>query len=264
MLVILSYLLVGSMVGVLAGLLGVGGGVVIVPALTMVFTFQGLPEEYIHHMALGTSLATIVFTSFSSIRAHHKRGAVIWTIVFRIAPGILIGTFSGAWIASQLSSYFLKVFFMFFLIYSAVHILIGIKPEATRDLPGGFWVSGVGVIIGVLSSFVGIGGGVMSVAFMTWCNVNMHKAVGTSSAIGFPLAVSGAAGYILSGLSVTGLPGDALGFVHLTALAGISSASILTAPIGARLAHSLPVNALKRVFACFLIVIAARMAWGFL
>ncbi len=260
--IILSYLILGSVVGVLAGLLGVGGGLIIVPVLTFMFTAQGIPYEHILHLALGTSLATIVFTSFSSIRSHHKRGAVIWPVVLKITPGIILGTFSGAWIASRLSTDFLKVFFTFFLFYVGLRMLLGVKSKPSREVPGTAGVSGAGVIIGMLSSFVGIGGGTLSVTFLNWCNVTMHKAIGTSAAIGFPIAVTGAVGYALNGLSAAGLPDDAYGYIHLTALAGIASISILTAPLGARLAHYLPVDKLKRIFALLLLLLAFRMAWS--
>jgi len=261
MILIISYLLLGSVVGVLAGLLGIGGGLIIVPVLTFMFTSQGLPNEHILHLALGTSLASIIFTSFSSVRAHHKRGGVIWPVVLKITPGIIIGTFSGSWVASQLSTNFLKIFFTIFLFYVGTQMIMGIKPKPSREIPGTAGVIGVGTVIGMFSSLVGIGGGTLSVPFLTWCNTTMHKAIGTSAAIGFPIAVSGAFGYALNGFSATGLPADTFGFVHITAFAGIATASILTAPLGARLAHSLPVDKLKKIFAYFLFLLAFRMAW---
>lgn len=262
MIVIISYLFLGSIVGVLAGLLGIGGGLVIVPVLTFMFTSQGIPHEHILHLALGTSLATIVFTSFSSIRSHHKRGAVIWPIVIKITPGIIFGTFTGAWVAAHLSTNFLKIFFTFFLFYVGIQMLMGIKPKPSREVPGSAGILGAGTVIGIFSSLVGIGGGTLSVTFLTWCNITMHKAIGTSAAIGFPIAVTGAAGYALNGFSVTGLPDDAFGYINLTALAAIASASILTAPLGARMAHSLPVDKLKKIFASLLILLAFRMGWS--
>jgi len=260
--IILSYIILGSVVGILAGLLGIGGGLVIVPVLTFMFAAQGIPHEHILHLALGTSLASIVFTSFSSIRSHHNRGAVIWPIVVKITPGIILGTFAGAWIAAHLSTNFLKVFFTLFLFYVGIQMLLGIKPKPSRDVPGTTGVSFAGAVIGIFSSFVGIGGGTLSVTFLTWCNVTMHKAIGTSAAIGFPIAVTGAAGYALNGFPVTGLPAGTFGYIHLTALAGIASASILTAPLGAKLAHGLPVDKLKKIFASLLLVLAIRMAWS--
>ncbi len=255
----LLYIATGAFAGVLAGLLGIGGGLVIVPLLTFVFTAQQLPDAYILHLALGTSLASIVFTSVSSFRAHHARGAVNWPVVRTISVGILTGTFFGAWVAAQLSSPFLRVFFVCFLYYVAVQMLLNIRPTPSRTLPGAGGMFGAGNVIGGVSSLVGIGGGSLSVPFLTWCNVPMHHAVGTSAAIGFPIAVAGALGYALNGLAVPALPSETLGFIHLPALLGISLASIFTAPFGVRLAHSLPVAKLKKIFAVFLMLMGTRM-----
>ena len=256
---VLLYLAVGAVAGVLAGLLGIGGGLVIVPMLTFAFTSQGLPHEHILHMALGTSLASILFTSVSSMKSHHKRGAVIWSVVARITPGILVGTFFGSWIASLLSTNFLKGFFGIFLLYVATQMLMGIKPKPTRDIPGTVGIFGAGSIIGIFSSLVGIGGGTLSVPFLVWCNTKVHKAIGTSSAIGFPIAVAGTLGFVLNGLGIENLPSFSLGYVNLGALLGIVAASVLTAPIGVKLAHSLPIDKLKKIFALLLYVVGSRM-----
>lgn len=262
--IIVMYLVVGLIAGVLAGLLGVGGGVVIVPMLVFCFVKQGIQPDQIMHLALGTSLASIIFTSISSFMSHHRRGAVDWTIVKRIVPGILIGTFLGTFVASRLSSGFLKGFFCVFLYTVATQMLLNKKPKASRDLPGPGGMFGVGSTIGVASALVGIGGGSLSVPFMVWCNVAAHRAVGTSAAIGFPIAIAGAVGYIVNNLSGTGLPPYSLGYVYLPALVCIVCASVFTAPLGAKLAHALPVDKLKRVFALFLFAVATRMAWGLL
>ncbi|MBK5275832.1 MAG: sulfite exporter TauE/SafE family protein [Desulfuromonadales bacterium] len=254
----LLYLALGAFAGVLAGLLGVGGGLVIVPILTFIFTARGLPAEHILHLALGTSLASIMFTSVSSLRAHHKRGAVDWAVVRRITPGIMSGTFLGTCVASRLSTHTLKVSFVVFLFVVAGQMLLDIKPKPHRQLPGRTAMFGVGGLIGGISSLVGIGGGSMSVPFMVWCNVAMHTAIGTSSAIGFPIALAGAIGYVVNGLSMD-LPPLTIGFVYLPALAGVAAASILTAPLGARLAHSLPIGRLKKVFALFLLAMGIKM-----
>jgi uncharacterized protein len=255
------YPVFGSIAGLIAGLLGVGGGVVIVPMLVFLFTAQGFPPEHIMQLALGTSLGSIMFTSVSSFRAHHKRGAVHWDIVKSITPGILVGTFAGSWVAARLSTTFLKGFFVCFLYYVGLQMLLNFKPKPTRQLPGPVGMSGVGGVIGGVSSLVGIGGGSLSVPFMSWCNVPVHHAIGTSAAIGFPIAVAGTLGYLVNGLGVAGLPAMSLGFLDLPALAGIAVFSMLMAPLGARLAHNLPVLTLKRVFAAFIIVIATRMLW---
>jgi uncharacterized protein len=258
----LLYPVFGAVAGVIAGLLGVGGGIVIVPILVFLFTVQGMPQDHIMQLALGTSLGSIMFTSISSFRAHHKRGAVHWDIVKSVTPGILIGTFGGTWIAAALSTRFLKAFFACFLYYVAIQMLLNLKPKPSRTLPGAAGMFGVGSFIGIVSSLVGIGGGSLSVPFMSWCNIPMHHAIGTSAAIGFPIAVAGAFGYLINGMSVGDLPSWTLGYLYLPALAGIAVFSMLTAPLGARLAHQLPVIALKRVFAVFLIIVATRMVWG--
>ena len=254
----IMYIALGAFAGVLAGLLGVGGGLVIVPVLTFIFTAQHLPDAHVLHLALGTSLASIMFTSVSSLRAHHLRGAVDWLVVRRISCGIMVGTFGGSWVAAQLSTRFLKGFFVAFLYYVATQMLLNIKPKPQRQLPGLPAMSGVGGLIGVVSSLVGIGGGSMSVPFLVWCNVAIHRAIGTSAAIGFPIALAGTVGYVVNGISVP-LPPHSLGFVYLPALAGIASASIATAPLGAKLAHSLPIDTLKKIFALLLIVMGTKM-----
>lgn len=252
------YIALGMLAGMLAGLLGVGGGLVIVPVLTFIFAAQHLPEGHILHLALGTSLASIMFTSISSLRAHHKRGAVDWIVVRRISVGIMVGTFGGSWVAAQLSTRFLKGFFVVFLYYVATQMLLNIKPKPHRQLPGWGMMSGVGGLIGGVSSLVGIGGGTMSVPFLVWCNIAIHRAIGTSAAIGFPIALAGAIGYVVNGLSVS-LPQYSLGFVYLPALVGISATSIVTAPLGAKLAHSLPIDKLKKIFALLLLVMGTKM-----
>jgi uncharacterized membrane protein YfcA len=256
---IASYIVLGSAVGFLAGLLGIGGGLLIVPMLSFLFTAQGFPDGHILHLALGTSLASIMFTSVSSFRSHHKHGAVIWKAVVAITPGIILGTFGGSYIAAILSTRFLKGFFGCFLYYVATQMIIGFKPKPSRSLPGTPGMVSAGGVIGVFSSLVGIGGGSLSVPFLAWCNASMHQAIGTSAAIGFPIAVSGGVGYILNGLKATGLPPHTVGFVHVHALLGIALASILTAPLGAKLAHRLPVDKLKKLFAVLLYVIGTKM-----
>jgi uncharacterized protein len=256
---VLAYLSIGAIVGVLAGLLGVGGGLVIVPMLLFCFTQQDLPQESLMHLAIGTSAASIIFTSVSSFWAHHKRGAVMWGVVLRIALGILAGTVLGTFLAARLSTYGLKVFFSVFLCFVALQMLLDRKPRPARELPGWWGTSAVGTVIGAISSLAGIGGGIMSVPFLLWCNQPMHRAIGTSAAIGFPIAVFTSLGYIMHGLQADALPAYSVGYVYLPALVCLVSASVLTAPLGASLAHRLPVGALKRAFAVLLIVVGVRM-----
>jgi uncharacterized membrane protein YfcA len=260
--ILAMYLAVGLIAGVLAGLLGVGGGVVIVPMLVFCFIKQGVQTDLIMHLALGTSLASIMFTSISSFMSHHRRGAVDWGIVQRIIPGILLGTFAGTFLASRLSTGFLKGFFCLFLYAVATQMLLNKKPKGSRELPQSGGMFGVGSTIGVISALVGIGGGSLSVPFMIWCNVPAHRAIGTSAAIGFPIAIAGAVGYIINNFHGVGLPAYSLGYVYLPALVAIVCASVCTAPFGVKLAHALPVDKLKRIFAFFLYAVATKMAWG--
>ena len=253
----------GLVVGFVAGLLGVGGGLIIVPVLIMLLHTHGQAVGMEPQLALGTSLATILFTSLSSVRAHQRRGAVEWSLVRRIAPGIVLGTLAGAALAARMPATVLKIFFVIFLFYAAIQMWLDFKPAPHRGLPGRAGTSLAGGVIGVVSSWVGIGGGTLSVPFMLWHNVPLHRAIATSAAIGFPIAFAGAVGYVLGGWTVSGLPAGSLGFVYLPALAGIVLGSVLTAPLGARTAHRLPVRPLKRVFALLLFTLALRMVWTF-
>lgn len=260
--VLALYVAVGAVAGVLAGLLGIGGGLVIVPMLVFCMELQHLPQDLIMHLALGTSMASIMFTSVSSFMAHHKRGAVHWDVVKRIVFGILVGTYLGSCVAARMSTGVLKIFFVVFLFFVAWQMLSGKKPKASRQLPGTVGMFGAGNVIGVVSSLVGIGGGTLSVPFMVWHNIPIHQAIGTSAAIGFPIAVSGTIGYIMNGWNAAELPPYSLGFVSLSALVSIAIMSVLTAPLGVKLAHSLPVDKLKRVFAIILILVGTKMLFS--
>jgi len=260
----LAYLGLGAFAGFFAGLLGIGGGSLMVPVLVMLFAAQGFPSGEVMHLALGTSMATIFFTSISSVRTHHAHGAVIWPIVARITPGIIVGTLLGTHVASLVPTKALALIFTLFIGYVSVQMIINLKPQAHRDLPGALGTGLVGAGIGFISCLVAIGGGVLSVPFMTWCNVKMQNAIGTSAAIGFPIALGGAVGYIWNGWGVSNLPAASLGFVYLPAMVGVAAVSVMTAPIGARLTHQLPVKTLKRVFAAILLALAGKMMWGLL
>ncbi|MBQ4615491.1 MAG: sulfite exporter TauE/SafE family protein [Mailhella sp.] len=253
------YCVLGAVAGILAGLLGIGGGAVIVPMLVFAFAWLDISPDVAMHMALGTSLASIMFTAISSARAHHKRGGVDWTVVKCIAAGIIIGTYSGAFLAASIKGVYLQMIFVCFLYYVATNMLLNKKPNPSRQLPGIAGMTGAGFIIGAVSSLVGIGGGSLSVPFLIWHNVEMRRAVGTSAAIGFPIAVAGCLGFTISGFDAPGLPDYSLGFIYLPALVGIVALSTFTAPLGASLAHKLPVPKLKKFFACFLYCVATKM-----
>lgn len=258
----LAYLLLGAFAGVVAGLLGVGGGLLIVPVLVYVFATLGFAPEVIVHMAVGTSLATIVFTSISSSGAHHRFGAVQWPVFWRLAPGIVIGTFIGAAIADLMNAASLRSFFGVFELIVAVQMASNARPNPQRQLPGWPGTSIAGTLIGTVSAIVGIGGGTMTVPLLVWCNVAMQKAVATSAAVGLPIAIAGATGYLITGLDETALPARTVGYLYWPAFAGIVAMSIVTAPLGAKLAHRLPEAKLKRIFALLLAILGIRMLLG--
>ncbi|ABE50504.1 MULTISPECIES: sulfite exporter TauE/SafE family protein [Methylobacillus] len=259
---LILYLIAGAGAGILSGLLGVGGGTVIVPILVFIFTSLAFPPQHIMHIALGTSLATIIVTSISSARAHHRKQNVHWSAVRLIAPGIVIGTLLGAVLAGQLDTVILKVIFAVFVLLIATQMVLNFTPAPHRQLPGRAGTLSMGGIIGVLSSLVGIGGGSLSVPFLIYCNFNARYAIGTSAAIGLPIAVAGTLGFIITGLSQGNLPAYSLGYVYLPAFAGIALASMLTAPFGAYLAHKLPVQVLKKLFALLLYIVGIKMLWS--
>jgi uncharacterized membrane protein YfcA len=259
---VIIYLLLGAFAGLVAGLLGVGGGLIIVPVLVFIFTDQGLAEHLIVHLAVGTSLATIVFTSISSVRAHHQHGAVLWPVFWQLTPGIVVGAWLGAAFADVLASDQLRRFFGVFELLVAIQMTFNVKPRPHRQLPNRAGMFGAGGVIGAISAIVGIGGGTMTVPFLVWCNVAMRKAVATSSACGLPIAIAGATGFIVTGWNAIDLPAYSSGYVYWPAFLGIVIASILTAPIGARLAHRLPAAQLKRIFAILLYILGLRMLLG--
>ena len=258
----LLYPLLGIVVGFLAGLLGIGGGGVMVPTLTTLFLDQGFPREQVVHMALGTSMAAIVLTSVSSLRAHHARGAVRWDIVRRITPGILAGTFAGTFIAARMNTVPLALFFACFMTFVASQMLYSVKPKPARELPGRAGMNAAGLFIGTISALVAIGGGSLSVPFMLWCNVETRRAIGTSAAIGFPLALAGTAGYLVNGWASANTPPLTLGYVYLPALLLVGVVSVFVAPLGAACTYRLPVPVLKKAFAAMLILLVLKMLHG--
>lgn len=243
----------------MAGLLGVGGGLIIVPSLIVIWQTAGFETAYQMQLAIGTSLATIVLTSLSSIHAHHKRGGVQWNIFWRLTPGILLGTWLGAFLATRLHGDILKNIFGIFEILVAMQMAFSVRPAPHRALPGLIGMTTTGTVIGSVSSIIGIGGGTMTVPFLTWCNVLIHRAVGTSAACGLPIAIGGAISYLALGWDHPDLPEWSAGFVYGPALAGIAVTSIVFAPLGALLAHRLPRLILKRVFAGFLALLGIWM-----
>lgn len=256
---ILELALLGATTGFLAGLLGIGGGMMMVPFVSIILDNKGFPPEYSVKIAVATSLATICFTSLSSVRAHSRRGAVRWPIVGLLAPGILAGSLVGSQIAVALPGKVLNVLFAVFLTFSAAQMFRNLKPKASRTLPGRVGGFGVGSAIGLLSSMLGAGGAFISVPFLTWCNVKIHDAVGTSSALGFPIALFGTLGYAWAGRGMPQMPPGSVGYLYLPGLAVLSLASISTAPLGARTAHRMDTSPLKKVFAAVLFALAAYL-----
>ncbi|MBU1655856.1 MAG: sulfite exporter TauE/SafE family protein [Gammaproteobacteria bacterium] len=296
---LLIYLGIGAIAGILAGLLGVGGGLVFVPALFYCFGLLGFEQGLVLHLALGTSLAAIIFISLSSIQAHHRRGAVLWPLVRRLAPGIMIGTLLGALAAEQLSTSWLQGFFGTFALTVGLQMLLATQadcpepsrracpepsrracpepsrracpepsrracPEPSRragrfDLPGRPGQTLAGALIGLVSALVGIGGGSLTVPFLTACRVSIREAVATSSACGLPIAVAGTAGYLWTGWGNPLLPPQSIGYIHWPALILLATAGVLFAPLGAHLAHSLPTGMLRRLFGFLLLVLGLRM-----
>ncbi len=256
------YLLLGAAAGFLAGLMGIGGVLIIVPALVFIFHAQGMAETLIMHMSLGTSLATIVLTAISSVRAHHRRGAVLWPVVRQLAPGIVAGALAGATLVDELPGAILKRIFGVFALMVALQMALNAKPAPHRQLPGRTGMTVAGSIIGGISAIVGIGGGTLTVPFLTWCRVSIHNAVATSAACGLPIALAGSVGFSITGWNETNLPALSSGYLYWPAILSITTVSVAFAPLGARLAHALPAELLKKIFAVILALIGLRMVVG--
>ena len=254
-----AYLAIGALVGFFAGLLGIGGGMMLVPMLVFVFKAKGFAPEHLVHMALATAMATVPFTSAASVRAHHANGGVDWSIVLGMLPGLAVGALLGAIAAGHVPGRPLAIFFTAFVLYSGVGMFRASKPKPSRRLPGRAGLACVGAGVSFLSSFLAAGAAFLTVPFMTWCNVPIRRAIGSAAAIGFPLALASSAGYVWSGSRAEGLPTASLGFVYLPALGLIVATSVLTAPFGARLTQRVPVARLKQVFGLMLFGLAAAM-----
>lgn len=256
---VISLLVLGAFTGLFAGLFGIGGGGIMVPVLTLLFVQHQFPAEHILHMALATSMAAIVPTAIASLRAHHKHNAVLWPVVIKITPGILLGTFAGTFVASYLSAKPLAIFFSCFMAFVALQMVINRKPKPTQQLPGSVGIASAGSGIGAISALVAIGGGTLTVPFLVWCNVALPVAIGTSAAVGLPIALAGATGYVVNGWNIADLPAYTIGYVFWPAVLLMAAMSFITAPLGAKLAHRLPVALLKKLFALLLIGLSIQM-----
>ena len=263
-------MLCGSISGFVAGLLGIGGGMVLVPFMILVFNHLGFSQDVIVHMAIATGMATILFTTTSAIWAHHKHGSIEWKLVASLSPGMVFGGLvGGSELFEALKTSWLSLFFAIFLVYSSIQMMINKKPKPGRELPGRLGLFSFGTFAGVLSSLVGAGGAFITVPFMLWCNVKPHVAMASSSGLGFPIAAAATIGYMYGSWGNPNLPSGSLGFVYLPALACIVVVSVFTAPWGAKMARKLNVAQLKRVFGILLFFLAAfmfnesRKAFGF-
>lgn len=260
---IVWFVVAGAFAGLCAGLFGIGGGMIIVPALVWIFTAYGFSPEIIAHLAVGTSLATIVVTSISSLTAHHKRGGVRWDIWKNMAIGLVVGSLLGAAVADQINGLMLQALIGVAALLVAFKMLfLSNKEQLGKPLPSAPVQIGAGSGIGMASSIFGIGGGSLTVPFLTWAGLSMRQAVGTSAACGLPIALAGAAGFAWFGQDVANLPEGAIGFVHIIGFICISIASFITAKLGAKLAHQLPAATLKRAFGILLVFAGGQLLWS--
>lgn len=256
---LISYLLLGCVSGTLAGLLGVGGGLIIVPALILMFHQRGFADEVITHMAVATSLATIILTSISSVRVHHAHGAVQWRLFKNLSVGIVAGSLLGAWLADSIQARALQVLIALFALVVSLQMGFDFKPISRQPLPGkkGLWLIGNG--IGMLSTLFGIGGGSITVPLLIRFSVPIQQAVATASVCGLPIALAGALGFVIMGWSNPLLPTYSLGYVYAPAFLGIVASSVLFAGLGARLAHRLPASTLRKLFALLLFAVGIQL-----
>ncbi len=255
----LGYAAIGAAVGFFAGLLGIGGGAIMVPLLVMLLEAQGLPKAQLMHLAVASGMASILFTSLSSMRAHAIRGSVRWDLALALTPGILVGGLLGSSLTAWISTQMFATLFTVVVFFAATNILIDRKPKPSRQLPGALGAVLVGLVISFVSSLAALGGAFLTIPFALYCNVPMLQAIGTSAIVGFPIALAGSIGFIVAGWGQSGLPPHSIGYVYLPAVLGMTLASVLTAPLGAAAAHRLPTKRLKQVFALLLYGLATKM-----
>ncbi|HVY53330.1 MAG TPA: sulfite exporter TauE/SafE family protein [Gammaproteobacteria bacterium] len=255
------FLGVGVLAGILAGLLGLGGGIIVVPSLNILLASH-FPSVLVMHMAVGTSLAVMVFTALSAAYAYHRRKLVLWPLFYKFIPGLLAGTITGSIVARHLSGHILSIAFGFFLLLVATNMLFSKKPSPHRELPQPLFLNIIAFLMGICSGFFGIGGGTMIVPFFVYCNVDIRKAAGTSALCGFPLALTGATTLIMTGWNTVAsysVPPGTTGYVYWPAAVLIASGSLLCAPLGTRIAVWLPSSVLKKVFSILLYLTAINL-----
>lgn len=255
-----ALLCLGAAGGFMAGLLGIGGGVIFVPCLILLLSARGIPLEQVSHIAIATTMATILLTALASVRTHQKRNTVHWSIVLAISPGIFLGALVGGQIFSGLHTGALTLLFAGFVIFSAWQMRSQGKTVASgRSLPGKIGLIGAGSVIGFISSLVGVGGGFISVPFLTWCNIPIRNAIATSTAISIPIAFFVTSSNIFNSYKLSNLPTGSLGYVYLPALACLAMASVMTAPLGAKLTYQLNVAQIRKIFSNLLLILALYM-----
>lgn len=261
---ILICLALGSIVGILAGMLGIGGGLIIVPALVYLLPLEGVAENLVMPMAIATSLGAIIITSASSARAHYKRGNIDFKIAAKLMKAVVIGAFLGALIADVLSFGALTLFFASIVIFLSLQMFFAFRFESNHPLPEGAGLYFIGIVVGVIASLMGIGGGALLVPILTYFALPIRHAMGIASACGICIAIFGSLGFVMTGFNQTDLPEWSLGYIYLPALIGIVTTSFFSAPIGVKIAHALPVPQLKKCFAVFLLFVAGKMFAGIL
>lgn len=261
---ILLYLALGAFVGLMSGLLGVGGGGLLVPLLASIFIYQGFSADSVVHMALATSLACMIITSSSSMRSHASKDAVMWVVVIGMAPGIIVGAFFATQIASRVNSAYIAIFFALFMALVALQTFLKWQPKPSKSPRTllGLILAGIG--IGSVSALAAVGGGFLTVVYLGYKNVDIKRAIGTSAAIGFPIAITGTIGYMINGWATTLDKPYTFGYIYIPAFLTISIASAISAPIGARCAHNMPEASLKKVFAIICLVLSIKMLVSFL
>jgi uncharacterized membrane protein YfcA len=259
MIYFLLYLLIGIIAGTLSGMLGIGGGLMVIPLLAWLLKLQGVSNVLIMHMAAGTSLSVMIFTTFSSLYGHTKRGVKVWNIYRRLILGIIFGTFLGAIFEHFLHSDILEIIFAIFIFIVAIRMLLALKTKASRTLPGHLGMFGMALVIGGKSGLLGLGGGTITIPFLTYCNVPVRNTIAVSAACGFTIAFIGTISYILTGQHATNLPAWSLGYIYLPAFLGIVLTAPLCAQLGAYFSHKIPKQVLTRILGGVLLILAIKM-----
>jgi uncharacterized protein len=259
----LFYVAVGIPVGLLAGMLGIGGGSVIVPVLAIVFDQLGFDRAHIMQLAIGTSLACILASNSSAIRTHQQLGSVDWDVVRQMAPGVIIGTLAAAAVARFMPTGVLKIVFVAVMTVVLLQMMMNWQPAVHKQtLPTRPIMLSVALVIGTFSGLIGVGGAVMTVPFLVWFGVDLRRAIGTGAAVALPIAAAGTLGFMMMGLTQPRLPEWSVGYLYMPAFVGISATTIFFAPLGAKLAHRMPVKTLRHIFIVVLMLLLARMAWS--